>query len=371
MRMALTTLETAHLGDVLSLLLATPPTHEPDAWRSELARLLRLLVGAPMAAFTLETPGGTRTYGDQLASSVTRAYARHFRALDLGLRRQRALGLEVWSRAQLWTREQLLASEYYHDFARPNRLHDTLGLAIELRAAGVHVMAALIHDQPVRSAALRERQLALLTLVRPAFRVGVTAHLRDSLGALAPCLDPRAGLLDASDQPQALYSREGRLLYRNRAMASALDDGQRGALRHAVSDAVRAAVAAAPATGPVPGVATRAVRTATATYRVHAGLVTGESVTRGASVLVSLRRNDPVPPGADELRARFGLTGREAEVAVLLLQRRSNAEIAEALELSEHTARHHTERVLHKLGVNSRTALAGALAPATGPCPRA
>lgn len=361
MRIALTTLETARLADVLALLLAPPLDHDADAWRVALARALRTLVGAQMAALTLETPAGTRTYGDRLEPAAARAYERHYRALDHGLRRQRALGLEVWSRARLWTRAQLTGSEYYNDFARPNGIHDTVGLAIALPTARVHAMASLIHDRPMRSPAARERQLALLTLVLPAFRVGVTAHLRDARGRLAPGLDPRTGLLDATDEPQALYSRQGRLLYRNRAMATALgDEGQRLALRQAVSDAARAAAAVARAED-APPAATRAVRTATATYRVRAGLVADDE-SRGASVLVSLRRNDPAPASADELRARFGLTGREAEVAVLLLQRRSNAEIAEALELSEHTARHHTERVLHKLGVNSRIALAEALA---------
>ena len=51
----------------------------------------------------------------------------------------------------------------------------------------------------------------------------------------------------------------------------------------------------------------------------------------------------------------FGLTRRELEVAQLLRLRRSNSELASTLGISEHTARHHTENVLSKLGVHSRT----------------
>jgi DNA-binding CsgD family transcriptional regulator len=51
---------------------------------------------------------------------------------------------------------------------------------------------------------------------------------------------------------------------------------------------------------------------------------------------------------------RFGLTGRELEVAHLLAEGRSNAAIARTLSISPHTARHHTQRVLGKLGVHSR-----------------
>lgn len=51
----------------------------------------------------------------------------------------------------------------------------------------------------------------------------------------------------------------------------------------------------------------------------------------------------------------YRLTRREMEVASLLRLRRSNAEIARTLGISGHTARHHTESVLAKLGLHSRT----------------
>lgn len=58
-----------------------------------------------------------------------------------------------------------------------------------------------------------------------------------------------------------------------------------------------------------------------------------------------------------ELRARYSLTDREVQVAELLAQRRTNAEIASSLGISLHTARHHTESVLLKVGVHSRVAV--------------
>lgn len=56
------------------------------------------------------------------------------------------------------------------------------------------------------------------------------------------------------------------------------------------------------------------------------------------------------------LQDRYGLTTRELEVATLLAQGRTNTAIANALHISTHTARHHTQRVLRKLGVHSRAA---------------
>jgi DNA-binding NarL/FixJ family response regulator len=74
----------------------------------------------------------------------------------------------------------------------------------------------------------------------------------------------------------------------------------------------------------------------------------------------SLQQRDAMPlsngetaPGRN-LTDHFGLTPREVEVAKLLSQGRSNQAIARELKISEHTARHHTQRILSKLEVHSR-----------------
>ncbi len=58
--------------------------------------------------------------------------------------------------------------------------------------------------------------------------------------------------------------------------------------------------------------------------------------------------------GDDALKQRFALTDRQIEVARLLAQGLSNAEIAETLGLSTFTARNHTEAVLLKLSASTR-----------------
>jgi DNA-binding CsgD family transcriptional regulator len=57
------------------------------------------------------------------------------------------------------------------------------------------------------------------------------------------------------------------------------------------------------------------------------------------------------------LQLAYGLTAREAEVALLIGEGHSNIAIASALRISTHTARHHTQRVLAKLRVHSRAAV--------------
>lgn len=67
-----------------------------------------------------------------------------------------------------------------------------------------------------------------------------------------------------------------------------------------------------------------------------------------------LARPAHAAPDAQALYNRFRLTRREAQVAALLAEGRSNAAVAAALSLSPHTARHHTESILVKLRAHSR-----------------
>lgn len=99
----------------------------------------------------------------------------------------------------------------------------------------------------------------------------------------------------------------------------------------------------------------REIRTPDAAYRVRARVL--DSAAAAPAIVVMLERLEPVLPDDETLRAAFGLTSRELVVARLLAQDRSNAEIARALTLSQHTVRHHTENVLAKLSIGSRRAV--------------
>ena len=80
-----------------------------------------------------------------------------------------------------------------------------------------------------------------------------------------------------------------------------------------------------------------------------------------SDTLARLRQQSSADPqqardrGALALAERYGLSLRELEVALLLADGRSNVEIATAVKVSTHTARHHTQHVLGKLGVRSRS----------------
>jgi DNA-binding CsgD family transcriptional regulator len=92
--------------------------------------------------------------------------------------------------------------------------------------------------------------------------------------------------------------------------------------------------------------------------RIHGSLMEMRQLREQIREHRNNRRNAPSNGDArsrlSHSKGQFGLTAREAEVAKLLAQGRSNVAIAKALGISTHTARHHTQRILAKLRVHSR-----------------
>jgi DNA-binding CsgD family transcriptional regulator len=93
-------------------------------------------------------------------------------------------------------------------------------------------------------------------------------------------------------------------------------------------------------------------------YRLAASRAAAGTLLPEPAVLILMDRPGPGLPTTQELRVSFGLRGREPQVALLAAEGLSNADIAERLQLSAHTVRHYLERVLNRLGLHTRKALA-------------
>lgn len=96
-------------------------------------------------------------------------------------------------------------------------------------------------------------------------------------------------------------------------------------------------------------------------YRLEGRRLQTSTETTGPILLVHVEPLQPQLPSIDVIQSRFGLTRKEACVARLIAEDQTNEEIATELSISPHTARHHTERVLAKLDVKSRTKVRNAL----------
>jgi DNA-binding NarL/FixJ family response regulator len=93
--------------------------------------------------------------------------------------------------------------------------------------------------------------------------------------------------------------------------------------------------------------------------------VAADAALRGADALRGAAAREVRRAGGRLAATRQGgtgfdaLTAREREVADLVIQGRSNKEVAGVLFLSEKTVEHHLSKIYAKLGVRSRAELAG------------
>ena len=83
-------------------------------------------------------------------------------------------------------------------------------------------------------------------------------------------------------------------------------------------------------------------------------------------VVVAIERVSGARSEIDEVRHRFDLSPRQAEVATLLARRYSDKEIAARLGISRHTARRHVELVMMRLRVHSRAEVGSVIGGISG-----
>ena len=177
-------------------------------------------------------------------------------------------------------------------------------------------------------------------------------------------LDPLAAILESIEEGVVLMRSDMYPCYSNSAAERLLStDADRAVLTRELRSLSRAALVATE-----PHAAEIEVGTKTGCYRLRATLLK-ERIKEIASraVLVTIDRAEATLPSRDFVMRRFGMTAREANVALLLARGARNARVATELRISTHTARHHTERVLAKLNVHGRGEVARAILAGAAP----
>lgn len=243
------------------------------------------------------------------------------------------------------------------------------------RPAGFLALAALLIHHPSKPSDGTIGLAGNLTLGAPRWNHRVASEQAHALlGLLWPAFDaaahalwrmdgvrlPFTAIIDDLDTPALLCSPDGHVLHRNPAFARVFEGvpSSRAAVTGPIHELVRRVThLARPAASRSRDTWKTIGESGTArvgSYRLRAVYVGPAVSGHRDAVLVTIESGEEAPPPVDVLRARFGLTTQQAHVALLLAERRTTPEIAEALFISPHTARRHTEAVLEKLGLHDR-----------------
>ena len=229
------------------------------------------------------------------------------------------------------------------------------------------VLDTYLDTEATHTATPEESQrAAMVRVLVPPFKAGVSEWRR-----LAARRTELAALLDAISEAVLMYDASGGLVHANHRAAELFGmPGSNGMGAQVRTEAQRMAwsLAAAAqrsiansAAENAAQPATREVRADGRVYRLRGTLATGWMPGNEAGVLVTAAFELVNPLTDLELRSRYGLSAREIEVARLVANGLSNAEVAEKLGVSYFTARNHVERLLSKLGVGNRSRVGAVL----------
>jgi DNA-binding CsgD family transcriptional regulator len=338
------------------------PASTTSTWAVQAVGELRTLCRARQAAVLVSYDGACKVHGDPDAAALLRrtlppAAGRDAMPTLPGRRSWRGRASE---QAAIGVTEatapSLASTAIWSDEPRAD-VADTIALLGPIGGAdGLAAGVCCCFEAPL-SRRVVEARLELLRIVRPALEAGVRQRLARHEDGLLPM-----SVLDALDDGAAVCTRGGVPIATNAALAEMLrTDPEAARLRRqlALSSVL------APVNGAGAADVEAELRTACARYRVRRWVLPGTAADRRRDVVLLLvRRIDRTPVSWAVLRRRYGLTARECEVVALLYDGQSNVEIARALAISPYTARHHTARVLQKLGARTRGQIAAVLAQA-------
>lgn len=361
--------------------LLSPSAHpDVDTWRDLVLERLAQLLRADRAMFGIAMPGfdsGYRLLGAE--ESELEPYLTHYRHVDPNTTVIPEMEDGIVSTTLLVPRApggsfRYYRSEVYNEYYKPLGIEDHVAIAVEPRLETC-TDSDMLHGASAFLSAYRSRYgtelfgdkgVAIMRLLRPALMGGLEA-----LHILARQRASLEQTVDLMGEGAWLCTAEGELLHENEAMARLLSaDAERDRLEAVIRSAVRALSLFSRDSRlrrqeiALPELPT--VRTRRAWYRVRGSLLETRSGTLEPGMVIVLQRYDQDALPLELLQERFGLTPRQARVALLLANRRRNHEIAELLSISPNTARRHTDSVLWKLGVHSRDAVQGAILDGLG-----
>lgn len=350
MTLILSAKEIEQLQSALRTLL-TPWEHDrPDDWCRAACRAVRETLAVDSAVVIRSGNGEPAVVADgAISTDALHAYKSDWWGQLVGERRRWARALRAWVREDVWPKDEVTRSAYYNEYCIPVGFRDSAGMSTSGRQDEQIALYVASERQNFFSPEGRERML--LTLLQPGLEAGARALSR---------FEAPKRILDALDVPTALVDLTGKLIHTNRGFAElmkrpASEAEVLQAVRHLSVQVGRATQNSARTRGAVSPVVTW--HSADGRLSLEAALWESTGLPCGPLCVLSATHSPSVPDAAT-IRRTWGLTQREADVASLLARGCRNREIANALSISEHTARRHTERVLRKMGADTRAQVA-------------
>jgi DNA-binding CsgD family transcriptional regulator len=257
-------------------------------------------------------------------------------------------GAGVYHELALADRSTIEQSPAYQTLFAANGLKYTTGMTVPLPVGEAALCVGFDSSENLGYDRTAGRRLHLLL---PAFEAGI-----EQVRRLFPVQSALGSLIDTLSEAIVLVGPDGSERHANRAFRALLaGEPDAEALREATR--TLAADSLHPTASLV--AARREVNLTGGLYRLRVGRLPPQLLGQRGTLVV-VERCSPYPrPSA--LQERFQLTPREAEVALLLAEGRSNDDLAERLYISPHTVRHHVEKVLRKLDCASRAGVAHTL----------
>ena len=334
-----------------------------DDWRASVLQASTALLAGPMGHLDLFGLGLEREFLTAgYPDGVVQEWWTIWRECDPGIGFAQRHNLTVSSRryryrlaGEHWT-AKYKRSPIYNDFYRKHALADAAGIYFRHRGVGAHLH---VEADGRATDAMDDRARMFLQVLQPVIQSAVQTLARPNEKHWEAY-----ALLNALNEPTAIVGARGNWIHRTVAFDLALDaipeDERRRLLATAQMRAQQLLRTAFRSTA------------ATTDVRVEPTWVDGifqlsattielpGAIGRGCLIRLSPRSGTDV---GHALAA--GLSKRECGVAMLIMEGMSNKVIAERLSISEHTARRHTESILRKLGISSRSGVASALRPPT------
>lgn len=359
----------ARLMEAQRLLLS--PLAEPgiEQWQLRCNEATRAYLGAEHSAFSIPAPGDAPlpeagdalppvcssdtpdTFEERVHQAVAACFGTDWDPhLAQAVTRRLQRGPGAYHLDELMSPQQQDRSAAVQDVFRPAGMPCMVGLSLPLPQGEATQWLGFEHRG---AAGYSEEGLRKLWLLVPAFVRGVEM-VRASTDRDSSLLTH----LDLLRQPVALYDIRGRLRHRNRALEAVLAGEPEAERVGAAMDSLATTFGdryhgPARAQDPLPAEVERQIETRARSYALWGGY--GPTDAAGEhSILVQLESLGPVLPQPEAIEERYGLTPREAAVALLLAEGYSDKAVAKDLGISWHTARTHAKNVFAKLEITSR-----------------